>query len=68
MQKPNTLIGQCSSGHDVFVTRDLNGDIDGGSIGTKAIAPLPDGKSSKAIVVACDDCVKLINDRIESDS
>lgn len=66
MQKPSTLIGQCTSGHDVFTTRDLNGDIDGGTVGTKQVPPLPDGKSKKPIIVACDACVKLINSRIES--
>lgn len=68
MQKPSTLIGQCSSGHDVFVTHDLNGDIDGGTIGAITIAPLPDGETLKPIVIACEACVTLINGQIASNS
>ena len=68
MQKLSTLIGQCFHGHDVYVTRDLNGDIDGGMIGTGTSTPLPDGKSLKPIVIACENCVKIINERIASDS
>lgn len=68
MQKPSTLIGQCSRGHDVYVTRDLNGDIDGGAIGAGTIAPLPDGTKRRPIVVACDECVKLINEQISLNS
>jgi hypothetical protein len=64
MQKPNVLIGQCSKGHDVYVTHDLNGDIDGGTIGVDVVQPLPDGKSSEPIIVACDDCVKKVREHI----
>lgn len=66
MQKPSTLIGTCKDGHDVFVTHDLDGEISGGTIGAKTTAPLPDGRSLKPIVVACDACVDLVNDHIRS--
>lgn len=66
MQKPSTLIGQCSKGHDVYVTRDLNGDIDGGTIGADVVKPLPDGESTEPIVVACEACTKAVHDRIAS--
>lgn len=64
MQKPSTFIGQCSKGHDVYVTRDLNGDIDGGTIGADVVKPLPDGVSAEPIVVACEACTKAVHDRI----
>jgi hypothetical protein len=66
MQKPSALIGQCSNGHDVHVTHDLNGGIDGGTIGTGSVKPLPDGRTNKPIVVACEACVELINERIQA--
>ena len=66
MQKPSSIIGQCLNGHDVHVTRDLNGHIDGGIIGTGSVKPLTDGQTNKPIVVACEACVALINDRIQS--
>lgn len=65
MQKPSTLIGQCSNGHDVYVTKDLNGEIDGGTIGTDIVTPLPDGKAKTPIIVACQACVDMINKRIQ---
>jgi len=68
LQKPLTPVGQCASGHDVWVTHDLNDEINGGTIGTKTIAPLPDGQSTKPIVVACDDCLIVINNRIAAKS
>jgi hypothetical protein len=61
MQKPSTLIGQCSQGHDVYVTRGIDGEIDGGLIGTQAVAALPDGESRHSIIVACEACVALVN-------
>lgn len=66
MQKLGTFIGQCSKGHDVYVTHDLNGDIDGGTIGADVVQPLPDGKSAAPIVVACEECTKKVHERIAS--
>lgn len=66
MQKPSSIVGQCSNGHDVHVTRDLNGDIDGGIIGTSFVNPLPDGQTIGPIVIACEACVALINDHIQA--
>lgn len=68
MQKPMSLAGQCAKGHDVYVTRDLNGDINGGTVGVELIKPLPDGKSSEPIVVACNECSKVIADLLRSES
>jgi hypothetical protein len=66
MQKLSKLIGQCSSGHDVYVTHDLNDEIDGGNIGTGTIEPLPDERTTKPILIVCEACVKLINTRIQA--
>ena len=66
MHKLGALIGHCSNGHDVHVTYDLNGEIDGGTIGAGTVEPLPDGRTTKPIVVACEACVKLINERIQA--
>jgi hypothetical protein len=66
MQKPTTLIGQCAKGHDVYATHDMNGDVDGGLIGADAVAPLPDGKSSAPIAVACQECVNLLDKHIKA--
>lgn len=60
MQKPSELIGQCTKGHDVHVTRDLNGDIDGGTTGVMLLQPLPDGVCHAPIVVACEECTTLV--------
>ena len=64
MQKTSSPIGQCSKGHDVYVTRDLNGDVNGGTIGADIVMPLPDGRSSLPIAVACQACVDLVNHHI----
>ena len=66
MQKPSVLIGQCSKGHDVYVTRDMGGDIDGGTVGIDVVLPLPDGISREPIVVACSECVKKVREHIDS--
>lgn len=65
MQKPSSLIGQCADGHDVYVTHDLNGEIDGGTVGTGSVKPLPDEKTATPIVVACQACLDVINKRIQ---
>ena len=68
MQKPSALIGQCAKGHDVYVTRDLNGEIAGATIGADVEAPLPDGRSLSPVVVACQACVDLVNDLLHAKS
>lgn len=68
MQKPSVLVGQCSKGHDVYVTHDLDGNIDGGTIGADVVKPLPDGTAGRPIVVACDECAKKVYERIASNS
>lgn len=68
MQKPSIFVGQCSKGHDVYVTHDLDGNIDGGTIGADVVKPLPDGTARHPIVVACDECAKKVYERITSKS
>jgi len=63
MPKPSTWVGQCTDGHDVHVTHDLNGDVNG-TIGLKVVQPLPEGQSTEPIVVACDECVKMVRAQI----
>ncbi len=46
------------------MTHDANGDIDGGTVGLDVVKPLPDGESSKPIIVACEACVKRIHQHI----
>lgn len=66
MQKRSTFIGQCLKGHDVYVTHDLDGDINGGTIGADVVKPLPDGTARQPIVVACEECAKKVYERIAS--
>lgn len=66
MPKPSILIGQCANGHDVHVTHDLSGDIDGGTIGVRVVQPLPDDVTTEPIVVACDECTKKVRAQTRS--
>jgi hypothetical protein len=68
MQKRSIFVGQCSKGHDVHVTHDLDENIDGGTIGIDVVTPLPDGTAGHPIVVACDECAKKVYERIASKS
>jgi hypothetical protein len=68
MQKTRALIGQCARGHDVYATTDENGDIDGGTIGTVLARPLPDRRSTRPMTLACEACVNLFNERLQSGS
>lgn len=66
MQKQFTPIGKCEEGHEVFVTHDLNGEVDGATIGANVLTPLPDGVSEEPIVMACEACTALVRRRLPS--
>jgi hypothetical protein len=60
MKTQHLPAGQCSNGHDVYVTRDIDGEFDGGSGSVDIVQPLPDGKTNKPIIIGCKACVELI--------
>jgi hypothetical protein len=66
MHNNGAVIGKCTTGHEVRVAYDLDGKVDGGTIGVEVVMPLPDGMSRPPTVVACEQCVQVVREHMGS--